>query len=275
MSGRQLDLFSAAGGPVECAGLLAPHRSRIVATELDNAAVIAAIPRATRSDAPALTEEAGRRGLGAAIPALEQLCGRFTGFGVEHAVPEQKAALEALAVIGGAAAAQAVARMIERAVVQGPTLKEAISAAARLQSTLQEDVAVALLKHADPAIRANTCRCVRPSRDVVAVLIDLLDDLNERVRVAAACALGRMGRPEARVVLTRSLRDQPSPAVIDAVAAIADDECLVLLGRVARGRDAFASAALEALDAMEHPRAERIVAGIQKNQRRAVSTHSQ
>jgi HEAT repeat protein len=263
MSGRQLDLFSADGGPMECPVAVA-HRSPIPARDLDDAALIAAIPGAARADAPVLTEEAGRRGLGAAIPALDALCRRFSGFGVEHAVPEQRAALEALAVIGGAAATQTVARMIEKAVVQGPTLKDAIDAAAHLQATLQENVALVLLKHADPAIRANTCRCVRPSRDVVAVLIDLLDDLNGQVRIAAACALGRMGRPEARIVLMRLLREQPALAVIDAIAAIADDECLVLLGRIARDRQDLAPAVLDALDGVEHPLAARIVAAIQQ-----------
>jgi HEAT repeat protein len=248
---------------MECPVAVA-HRSPIPARDLDDAALIAAIPGAARADAPVLTEEAGRRGLGAAIPALDALCRRFSGFGVEHAVPEQRAALEALAVIGGAAATQTVARMIEKAVVQGPTLKDAIDAAAHLQATLQENVALVLLKHADPAIRANTCRCVRPSRDVVAVLIDLLDDLNGQVRIAAACALGRMGRPEARIVLMRLLREQPALAVIDAIAAIADDECLVLLGRIARNRQDLAPAVLDALDGVEHPLAARIVAAIQQ-----------
>jgi HEAT repeat protein len=97
---------------------------------------------------------------------------------------------------------------------------------------------------------------------LVAVLIDLLDDLNDEVRIAASCALGRMGRPEARAVLTRLLRDQPSSAVIEAVTTIADDECLVLLGRIARGAGDLAPAALEALEAIAHPRAERIIAAI-------------
>jgi HEAT repeat protein len=264
MSGSQLDLFAAAGGPVECAVRLASHPGPVIAADLDDAALIAAIPGARRADAPVLTEEAARRRLGAAIPALEELCRRFTGFGLAHAIAEQRAALEALAVIGGAAAAQAVARAIENAVVQGPTLQDAVSAAARLQAMLQEEVALMLLKHADPAIRAHTCRCVRSSRSIVAVLIDLLDDLNEQVRIAAACALGRMGRPEARVVLRRLLRDQPSPAVIEAVTTIADDECLVLLGRIARRAGDLAPAALEALEATAHPRAERIVAAIRQ-----------
>jgi hypothetical protein len=43
---------------------------------------------------------------------LEALCRRFQGSGIEHAVPEQTAALEALARIGRSDAAHAVRRII-------------------------------------------------------------------------------------------------------------------------------------------------------------------
>jgi hypothetical protein len=236
--------------------------SSIAPGELEDAALIAAIPAAGVADAPALTEEAARRGLRAAIPALEALCRRFAGFGVEHSVPEQAAALSALSVIGGAEAAQAVARMIVRGVVQGPTLKNALSVAARLRSGLPADRVLALLRHADPGIRADACRCARAWPNAIAVLIDLLDDLNEGVQISAACALGRMGRSEARPSLTRWLRERPSPPVIDAISPIADDECIVLLGRIARAGADLHAAALDALEAIEHPRAAAIAAGL-------------
>ena len=207
--------------------------SPIAPGALDDDALIAAIPAASIMDAPALTGEAARRGLRAAIPALEALCCRFAGFGVVHSVPEQTAALGAMSVIGGAEAARAVARMIVRGVVQGPTLKCAVSAAARLNAGLPADKVLALLRHADPD--PGGCLPLRPRwPDAVAVLIDLLDDLNEAVKISAACALGRMGRPEAHAVLTRLLRERPSLPVIDAIPAIADEACIVLLGRIAR-----------------------------------------
>ena len=46
-----------------------------------------------------------------AVVALEALCRRFRGFGLEHPVPEQTAALETLAEIGGTEAARAVKRI--------------------------------------------------------------------------------------------------------------------------------------------------------------------
>jgi hypothetical protein len=46
----------------------------------------------------------------------------------------------------------------------------------------------------------------------------------------AVCALGRMGRTEARPALLRLLREAPSAAVIDSTSAVADEECLVIFG---------------------------------------------
>jgi hypothetical protein len=43
----------------------------------------------------ALAHEAGRRKLTAAVPALEALCRRFSGFGIRRLLPEQAAALSA------------------------------------------------------------------------------------------------------------------------------------------------------------------------------------
>jgi hypothetical protein len=74
----------------------------------------------------------------------------FSGFGIDRMVPEQAAALQALAAIGGREAAQAVSQLIVRGVVQGPTLNLAASTAARIGSTLPTDVLRSLLRHPDP-----------------------------------------------------------------------------------------------------------------------------
>jgi hypothetical protein len=105
---QQLDLFSAAGIPAEQPvpqGLIL----RPAVADLDDEALIAAIPAANLGDCAALTAEAARRRLAAAIPALEALCRRFSGFGIDHLVLEQSAALRALAAIGSRDAAQRLA----------------------------------------------------------------------------------------------------------------------------------------------------------------------
>jgi hypothetical protein len=124
---QQLDLFSSASIQVDRPVPLSMEL-RPAATVLDDRALIAAIPDSNLADSIALAAEAGRRRLAAAVPSLEALCRRFSGFGIDRMVPEQAAALQALAVISGREAAQAVSQLIVRRVVQGP----ALSLAARL-----------------------------------------------------------------------------------------------------------------------------------------------
>jgi hypothetical protein len=193
-------------------------------------------------------------------------CRRFAGFGTQHALPEQIAALDALAAIGGSAAADAVARIISRAWVQGPTLARATAAAARLRSRLPAEIVLTLLRHGDPAIRADGCRLARTAPGIVATLIDLLGDLHHDVSRAAACALGRMGRAEARPVLKQVLLQEPSVPVIEAVAPIADEECVVLLGRIVGASPDLATAALDAIETIEHPVAARVLARLRDSQ---------
>lgn len=259
---QQLDLFSAAGIPAEQPVPQNLARRPAVA-DLDDEALIAAIPAANLGDCTALAAEAARRQLAAAIPALEALCRRFAGFGIDRVVPEQSAALRALAAIGGRDAAQALSRLIVRGgVVQGPVLGRAVAIAAQLSASLPADVLLSLLRYADPDIRANACRCACRRPELIVAMIDLLDDLNEAVVRSAACALGQMGRIEARPMLAGLLREEPSEEVIDAVSPIADEECMVLLGRIARSKPALSDAALNALENIDHHRATAIAAAI-------------
>jgi HEAT repeats len=261
MPEQQLDLFSAAGIPAE-QPLPQGLERRPAVVDLDDQALIAAIPASNLGDSTALAAEAARRRLAAAIPALAALCRRFAGFGIDRVVPEQSAALRALAVIGSRDAAQAVSLLIVRGVVQGPTLGLAVTVAAQLHATLPVDVLRSLLRHADPDIRANACRCACRRPELIAVMIDLLDDLNHAVARSAACALGQMGRTEARPMLARLLREGPSEDVIDAVSSVADEECIVLLGRIARSTPALSEAALNTLDSIDHHRASAIATAI-------------
>jgi len=261
MCDQQLDLFSSAGIQAE-----RPLRQRMelrrLDTVLDDQALIAAIPESDLADSMALATEAGRRRLAAAVPSLEALCRRFSGFGADRMVPEQAAALQALAVISGREAAQAVSRLIVRGAVQGPALNLAVSTAARIGSTLPADVLRSLLRHPDPGIRASVCGCARRRPELISVMIELLDDLNLGVATSAACGLGQVGRIEARPMLAKLLREEPSEEVIDAVSSIADEECMVQLGRIARTEPTLSDAALDALEAIDQPRADAIATAI-------------
>jgi len=92
------------------------------------------------------------------------------------------------------------------------------------------------------------------------LLIGLLDDLHAEVFHAAACALGRLGRSEGRPALFRLLDAAPSAEVIAAAAAIADADCIVRLGRIARTRPDLEDAAVAALRDIDDPRAAAVLA---------------
>lgn len=259
MGERQLDLFSAGGVRPEASSPPEEGRAPADPSALGDNALIGAIPEASLNLAEALAFEASRRGLAAAIPALERLCFRLKGFGLDRAVPEQLASINALAEIGGAEAAKAVSRILCQDAVQGPTLAVAVAAAARLGVVLPDEKAASLLRHADPVVRADACRCAPARPAALAVLAELLHDLNAGAATAAACALGRMGQAEARPVLLRLLRQAPTAEIIEAVSEVACDEEIVLLGRIAGSDDALAGEAFEALERIGNPRARRLV----------------
>ncbi len=195
-------------------------------------------------------------------PALASLCRRLSGFGRDRLVPEQVAACEALAQIGGVDAAGALARLFAQDVFEGPTLVPALAAAHGLGARLQQQKVVAtLLRHPDAQVRAGTCRLVlQPTPEILTALIELLDDLNNAVATAAACALGRLGRIEALAPLKRLLEEAPSPDIIEAVSALADRDSatIVLLGRLGRSHPDLLPAALAALESIDQPQAVRI-----------------
>jgi hypothetical protein len=261
MDDRQLDLF-APGRPAPH-DAVPQHRAAVAPAALTDAELIAAIPEVGLQDCAALAAEAGRRRLAGAVPALGRLCRRFAGWGRDAAVPEQVAALSALTRIGSRAAAAIVTEGIVKAEFAGPTLAAAVAAAAELDARLPEDSILRLLRHDDPRLRADTCRSAGASPSVIAALIDLLDDLHSTVATSAPIALGRLGRIEARPLLTRLLDEAPAPDIIGAFGGIADEAGLILLGRLAQRIPSLAGAVLDTLEDLDHPRAAAIAAALQ------------
>ena len=259
---QQLDLFRYVPAPPEPPPSDEAARSALAPDTMEDDELVAALPHATITDSLTLAAEIGQRRVTAAVPALEALCRRFAGFGADRIVPEQAAAIDALARIAGADAAGALARLIARRTVQGPCLQRAVAAGACLGAKLPAATVLELLRHDHPQIRADASRFAQASPVVVAQLRDLLDDLQRPVRMAAASTLGLMGRNEVRPLLARYLREEPSAELIDAVAAVADEECIILLGRIGRTMPALSAAALDALNSIDHPRASRIAAEI-------------
>jgi len=258
----QLDLFGERPdfvAPSQSASLRRPSPERLSDEEL-----IAAIPDASLAEACALAAEVGRRRVSAAVPALAALCNRFVGYGADVKVPEQAVALEALGVIGGSEAYRVVVRLIVTGVVQGPTLVVAVTVASRLGVIFPTDTALALLRHPDPLVRAPACSCVRAAHEIIATLIAMLGDRDGDVAIAAACALGRMGRAEACSPLKRCLIERPSTRVVEALAGVADDEAIVFLARVGRTRHELASQIISALAEIDNARASAAASGLKK-----------
>jgi HEAT repeat protein len=263
MSGfQQLDLFGdrpELDWPTQRASAtpIAPER-------LSDDELIATIPDATLAYAFAITAEAGTRRLGAAVPALVSLCTRFVGYGANAAVPEQVAALRALGDIGGHDASQAVSSLITKKVVQRPTLMTALTAAAELGVILPNDVALNLLRDRDSSVRSAACSCVRAGHEIIAALVSMLGDSDLEVAIASACALGRMGRPESLGHLKRHLLERRSLRIVEALARVADDEAIVFLARVARGRRELTDSVISALEDIENPRALSIARALER-----------
>ncbi|HZZ63224.1 MAG TPA: HEAT repeat domain-containing protein [Roseiarcus sp.] len=232
--------------------------------ELSNEDLIAAIPEATLADACALAAETGKRLLDGAIPALMTLCNRFVGYGIDVGVPEQAAALEALGVIGGPEASRAVVQLIAKRIVQGPTLVVAAGVASQLGVIFPADIGLAFLRDQNSSVRARACDCVRAGYEVVATLIAMLEDPDSEVSVAAACALGRMRRLEARIHLKRYLTERPSARVVEAAVGVADDEAIVLLARVGRARPDLALSIISALEEIDNARAASAASGLKR-----------
>ena len=130
---------------------------RLAPGSLSDAELIAALPDAGLADACGLAAEAGRRRPSGAVKALVALCNRFVGFGAERRIPEQAAAIDALAAIGGPEASRSVVEMIVKGIVQGPTLVVAMTAASQLGAKFPSASALQLLRHSDPTVRASAC----------------------------------------------------------------------------------------------------------------------
>lgn len=261
MADHQFDLFSAfTPRPAKAAPSGNPRADPGAQTDDE---LIETIAQSKMADAVAAMAEAGRRKLTKAVPALADVCRRYRGYGQDRAVPEQAAALDGLAAIGGPDAAAAVATAILRGDIQGPTVATAARAAAKLEVTLPAASVIALLRHDDPVVRACACTCVR-SPAAVQAAVDLLDDLDVGVHTAAAIALGRMGRAEGRHMLHRLLDSAPTAEIVAALAGLADDDSVVRLGRAARTRPELADAVLDALDSIETPMAGKVAEGLRR-----------
>jgi len=256
---HQPDLFDAPPPPSLATP---PPRARCDPATYDDSALLNTLPYATGADCEAMATEAVRRQLAGAVSALDALCRRHRGFGRDHAIAEQRIALAALAAIGGRDAAATLSGILADQIIEDPGLPDAMRAAQALGCRLAPRICLPLLRHAHPAVRADAACCALQHPANIAVLLDLLTDLNADVANSAAMTLGRMACAQARAPLLRLLHAAPSADIIEAVTPVADDVCVVALNRTARARPDLLPCIVAALEEIDTERAIRVATSL-------------
>ena len=260
---RQLDLFAERGGveprqsPQTAASSSAPAPAPAVdALSDDN--LLELIPSAGPSNVEAVCSEVVSRSLQAAVPALEVLWRRFSGFGIEKPLREQLAVVDTLARLGGTNARSALTRIVLWKGLPASLLPAALQAAVSARLVLPAPFVDPLLDHEDAAVRAAAFALAAGANVSADRLHASLFDRSAANRRAAAVALGLRGDSRARQPLFDELERSPSAEIIEAIAAVWDDDAIVHLGRCARRHPGLVSAVLDALRDIGSPRAEAV-----------------
>ena len=265
-AGAQLDLFGEHGhvGEIHARRESAAGKEP-TAGKLSNDELLEMLPRSGVSDAEALCSEVVSRSLEEAVPALESLWRRFVGFGIETPLPEQLAVLNALARLNGEAARAALERIVLSDRLPDSLLPAGLQAAADAGLALPAEFLIPRLGHEDDAVRESAFELVLQAQGglPVRLLRDGLADPVASIRRRAAVAMGNRGDGEAKDLLIGELARNPSTDVIEALAAIRDDDVIVHLGRCAKGHPALERVVIEALRDMESPKAQRLAERIE------------
>ena len=169
------------------------------------------------------------------MPALEELWRRFAGYGIGAPLVEQRAVLGTLAQLDCGAARAALKGIVLSGGLPASLLSAALRAAADAGLALPAAFVGPLLDHGDIAVREPAF-----------------------IRRSGALALGNLGDAGAREALIEELIRNPSGEVIEALAAIADDDVIVHLGRCAECHPAFVDIVLDILREMGSAKAARL-----------------
>ena len=96
------------------------------------------------------------------------------------------------------------------------------------------------------------------------MLVSMINDPDDEVAIASACALGRMGRIEGRGYLKGHLLEKPSRRIVEALVRVADEEAIVFLARTGRARRELTDSVITALEEIETPRALEVAGALKK-----------
>lgn len=246
---EQFDLFTG-GGTVEPAAV--PADKPICPETLSDEDILDRIPDAGIADVRLLCSLAVERGLDdRAVPCLEALWRRFTGYGYDRPCPEQTAVIETLARLETAGARQLLTDIATAHDLPPSLLPPALSAALSASLKLPVDFIRPLLTHADPRVRELAARLSEYGQPDIQALDACLNDTQLAVRRAAAVVLGQFGYAGAKATLLIELQRTPTGEIVEALAAIADDEIIVHLSRCAAAHPALAGRIATELEELE------------------------
>ena len=260
----QPDLFAERGtvtprrAPAPMASCAATPVETLTADEL-----LELVPKAGPSNVEAVCAQVVARSLEAAVPALEALWWRFTGFGIERPLREQLAVVDTLARLGRTDARSALRRIVLSKALPASLLPGALQAAAQAGLALPAGFVGPLLGHGDTEVRAAAFALAARADVPADRLREGLFDRSAANRRLAAIALGLRGDARARRPLYDELARSPSTEVIEAVAAVWDDDAIVHLGRCARRHPRLAGAVLDALRDIGSPRAKAVAGNLE------------
>ena len=246
----------------------APSRDRHTVTNagaspdpsrLSDREVLEGIPGANLARAEALCEQVISRGLGdAAVPALGELWDRFRGFGIDRPCSEQLAVLSALSRIGTKQSGILVKRIAEDPGLPTALLPQALKAALACRVRFTPQRIAVWVESEQPAVRALAFSLAQWVSPPWRILEMGRSDPDQTVRNAALITMGKLGLNAARAGLLTLLDRIPNADIVRALATIADDEVITLLGRCAEEHEALRSVILEELKEMDNCKAQKI-----------------
>ena len=225
--------------------------------------LIEAIPMAGVSNVDALCSEVVARSLTAAVPALETLWQRFTGFGPNRPYRQQLAVVDTLARLGGPRSHAALRRIVLSRTLPGSLLPVALQAAIQARLALPARFVEPLLAHDETVVRQTAFSLALRSGVAIDRLREGLQDPTDGIRRLAAIALGLRGDDQARQPLIRELSRSPSTDVVEAITAVWDDDVIVHLGRCGHRHPHLASDVLDALNDIGTARALTVAGNLQ------------
>ena len=234
------------------------------ASRLTDGELIAMIPQASPLNVETLCAEVVSRSLHEAAPALERLWRRFVGFGVRVPFVEQRAVLSALGRIDGDAARAAPRGIVLSKALPATLLPFAMRAAAQSGLALPAASIAPLLSHPDPSVRESAFALAAKAGVGGDRLREGLADPSASTRRLAAIAIGTLGDAEARESLVAEIARNPSMDVIEALAAIGDDDAIVHLGRCAERHPDLCSTIVDILRDTESAKAERLARHLER-----------